>query len=283
MKNHTRTNWKDGLDITPEVFIEADNYHIAQRSTVARLNTFRLYGVLPDTVFRKDCQITNDAVFINELCCTAITKGGYMIDFQNDIPGQELSLSEFKVGTYYVVLQVNPFQPNAEYCFKIQKTPQNEGDAIPVLKIYRDTENDCWEIEKNYIPPHISLLTSCELIEQYEKINNELSIVIQKLPADDPILLQMKLLEVEFSNYSMQESPAELVLLLKKIMTLLKLLLDKMKKANEILSTLIEEFMQIPYTHDDVFPILQSGINCLITINQELEKPEEVKEVLDII
>jgi hypothetical protein len=120
------------------------------------------------------------------------------------------------------------------------------------------------------------------LINFFDDIKDEFAVIIKKLPIKDA-LFQMKLLEVELLNYSMQESPAELVLLLKKIVALFQLLLVKMKKMNKTLSSLIEEFMQMFYVHSDVFPILQSGTDCLKEINRELNKPEEVKEILDII
>lgn len=282
MKKQKRINWIDGFDITSETFIEADNYHIAQRSIATRLNTFRLYGILPDTTFEKNCRIDNNILFISELYCTAITKSGYIIDTDNDVLFDEVNLKELEIGTYYVVLQINPFQPNNQYRIEIQKFTQYEETGIPILKIYCNVKNKGWQIDHNYIPPSISLSTNDRLINFFDDIKDEFAVIIKKLPIKDA-LFQMKLLEVELLNYSMQESPAELVLLLKKIVALFQLLLVKMKKMNKTLSSLIEEFMQMFYVHSDVFPILQSGTDCLKEINRELNKPEEVKEILDII
>jgi hypothetical protein len=282
MNEHKRINWKDGLDITSETLIEADNYHIAQRSIAARLNTFRLYGILPDTTFEKNCRIDSNILFISELYCSAITKGGYIIDTDSNLLFDEVNLKELEIGTYYVVLQINPFQPNNQYRIEIQKFTQYEETGIPILKIYCNVKNKGWQIDHNYIPPSISLSTNAGLIDFYDNIKDEFAVTMKKLPIKDA-LFQMKLLEVELVNYSMQESPAELVLLLKKIVALFQLLLAKTKKTNKTLSTLIEEFMQISYVHSDIFPILQSGIDCLKEINRELDKPELVEEILDIV
>jgi hypothetical protein len=283
MKKYKRIRWESDLDITPEIFIETDNYHIEQQSITARLNSFRLYGVLSGTVFQIVYKINNDVVFIDELYCTAVTKSGYIIDIQNNIVNQEINLAELDIGTYYAVVRGNPFQPNSEYHIEIQETPQNEGSAISILKIYYNTDSKCWEIAKDFTPPHISLSTSNELIQQYNDIKNELSIAIQELPIEEIALFQLQLLEKELLNYTMQESPAELALLLKKTTALFKLYLEKTKKMNETLLSLIESFIQTPYVHDDIFPILQSGVSCLEEINRKLGAKPEVKETLDII
>jgi predicted component of type VI protein secretion system len=287
MEKHKRIYWERGLDVTPEIFIATDNYHISQQGVIAQLHAFRSYGVLPGATFKITSRINNDKVFIDELYCTAVTRNGYLIDIQNDVVFEEISLRELTNEEHYVVLQVNPFIPKAiekekpfsqaTYRVEIKKVQQKIENGIPVLKIYYNRGSQCWEIENNYVLPHVNLSTNETFRQKYGEIREELNAIIKKLPSDEPAYFQAKLIEVELQNYSLQEYPAELTLLLKKTVTIFKLYLEKINNTDEILMAPVESFIQIPYNHNDALPLLQMGIDCLKNINQRMdEKPQPV-------
>ena len=290
MEKHKRIYWDRGLDITPEIFIATDNYHLSQQSVIAQLYAFRSYGILPGGVFTIAPRINNDDIFIDELYCTAVTQNGYLIDIQNDVMFEKMSLRELTNEEHFVVLRVNPFMPKiiegeepysrATYHLEIRDAQQNIEDGIPILKIYYDREGCCWEIEENYVLPHVCLFTNETFGQKYCDIQDEVAAILEKLSPDEPACFQGKLLEIELKNYSLQEHPADLALLLKKTVAVFKMYLEKINKAEEILITSIEEFIQTPYNHNDTLPLLQTGIDCLREINQMLEeKPAPIADL----
>jgi hypothetical protein len=287
MEKHKRIYWQRGLDITPEIFTATDNHHLSQQSIIAQLHAFRSYGILPDGVFKITSRINNDEIFIDGLYCTAVTPNGYLIDIQNDVVFKEMSLRELTNENHYVVLRVNPFLPTAiaeeepysqaTYRVEIKSAQQSIEDGIPILKIYYDKESRCWEIENNYVLPHVCLFTNEIFRQKHCEIQEELNAILEKLSCDEPACFQGKLLEIELKNYSLREYPADLALLLKKIVAAFKLYLEKINNTNETLMAPIEEFIQTPYNHNDALPLLQMGIDCLKKINQGLdEKPVPV-------
>ncbi|MCL2040537.1 MAG: hypothetical protein FWG84_00675 [Bacteroidales bacterium] len=291
MEKQRRIYWEKGLDITPDILIAMDNYHLSQQSIIAQLHAFRSYGVLPGSVCNIAARINNDDIFIDELYCTAVTQTGHVIDIQNDVTFERLSLRELTNEAHYVVLQVNPFRPasaaegrpyaRATYQVEIKNAQQNIEDGIPILKIYYNKNSRCWEIERTYVLPHVCLFTSDIFGQNYCDIQEELAAILDKLSTDEPACFQGKLLEIELKNYSLQEYPAELALLLKKIVVVFKMHLEKVNKAEETLVAAIEKFTQMPYNHKDAQPLLQMGIDCLREINQQLDAkpiPVVVKE-----
>lgn len=250
MDEHKRIYWERGLDITPEIFTEADNYHIAQQNKIARLYAFRLYGILPGSTFEIKSRINNYEIFFDEIYCKAITRNGCLVDIQNDISFEEVSLRELINGEHYVILSSNPYHPEpikkggryarVKYHIEIKEARQCTGDGIPILKIRYNRDSHCWQIEQNYVLPHVCLSTSEILKQKYHLIREELNAVIEKISLDELAGFQARLLEVELKNYSLQESPAELALLLKKITSVLKLHFERTKNENEFLMASIE-------------------------------------------
>ena len=288
MEKHKRIYWERGLDITPEIFIATDNHHLSQQSIIAQLHAVRSYGILPaGGVFKITPRINNDELFVDELYCIAVTQNGYLIDIQNDVAFEKMSLRELTNEEHFVVLRVNPFLPTAiteeepyaqaTYRVEIKEARQNIEDGIPILKIGYSKESRCWEIEKNYVLPNVCLFTSEIFVQKHHNIQKELNAILGKLSSDEPACFQGKLLEMELKNYSLRESSADLALLLKKMITVFKIYLEKINNANEALMASMERFLQTPYNHNDALLLLQMGIDCLRNINQGLdEKPVPV-------
>jgi len=287
MEKHKRIYWERGLDITPEIFITTDNFHLSQQCLIARLHAFRCYGILPNTTFTVTPRIVNDHIVIDELLCTAVTPNGYLIDIQNDVVFKEVNLQELDHEEHYVVLQVEPFQlkpiednqPYSQPAYQIAIHPlhQHIENGIPILKICYDRNSWRWEIEENYVAPCVCIATSNILAQKYAEAKEEVSAILEKLSSDQPACFQGKLMEIELKNYSLLEYPSELLLLLKKTVAVFKMYLEKMNHQDEMLMTSMEKFIHSPYNHNDILPLLQTGINCLREINQGLdEKPEPV-------
>jgi len=54
MAKHNRKNWHEGMSITHQDFIDADNFHIEQQNTARRLQVMPCYGLLSEDAFNED-------------------------------------------------------------------------------------------------------------------------------------------------------------------------------------------------------------------------------------
>ena len=273
MEKHNKVRWKKGLDITPEILIESDNFHISERNLLGRFFASRLYGILPDRKFCIEKDIDYDYVYIQKLACLAITSDGHLLNVHNDMP-IKLSLDGAAGIELYVVLTVDPYTPTTEYNFVLKKTGETIKNGIPLFKICKNERH--WEIDENYIPPVVVLYAVDELKRQYAEMKEKLEQIIEKLPENAAVYLQTMLLKLELDNYSMRESPEELVLLLKKICWTLKLFIKTSKKIDELPE--VQRFMNEQYNHNEIWKILQLGVESLVEIDQQIEKEEVVEE-----
>ena len=276
--NNNKIHWKKGLDITPEILIASDNYHVTERNLLGRFFSFRLYGILPYRKFYIDKDIDNDNVYIKNLECFAITNDGYVINIRKDTPlNKEVSLKDATSSEFYVVLTVNPYTITPEYNFVLKGIGETIENGIPVLKIHRNSQH--WEIDNNYIPPSITLYSVDLLKQQCAEIKNRLSRIAEKLQENDMACMQTMLLKLELDNYCMQESPQELMLLLKKICWTLKMYVKTSKKTDDLPD--LNRFIEEQYDHNDMEKLLHLGIKSLAEVDQKIDKiePDDTLEI----
>jgi len=281
MKIYNKIFWERGLDITPEILIESDNHNTYQCNILRKISTLQSYGILPESKFLVEPIINNDILSIRKLNCSAITPQGYLIDINSHIPLKEIKLFECTNEDHYVILKVQPYNielvdenmPYArpKYDIEIKETRKEIETGIPILKICRIKK--CWEIDRDYIPPSVSLCSHEDLTRKYEEIANKIGMISKKLSGDDLFSLQIKLLELELKNYSLYEFPFELVKTLKKTMTIIGLYIQKMLNISELSQS--KEFIEKKYNHNEIAKILSLCIDCLDAINQKLEKEPE--------
>lgn len=285
MEKYNKIHWAKGLDITPEVFVGSDNYHIAERKLIGRFVASRLYGIIPDKKFyiRKRIDTHTNTLFIDNLECMAITHDGYVINLQSDMLfSKEVSLKNETGTTLYMILTVNPYSTALVDDEKLHVYPKYDlmfkrpGEAVetgmPVLKICYDIDKQCWKIDENYIPPSIALGSVDELKQLYIKIKDKLNHIIEKLSESDTIYVQAMLLKLELENDYLQKSPQELTLLLKKICLILKLYIRAVKNIKEL--PVFKKFIDEQYNHNDIEKSLRLGFESLVEIDQKIdEKP----------
>ena len=293
MEKYNKIHWVKGLEITPEILIGSDNYHIAERNLIGRFAASRLYGIVPNGKFqiRKRIDPHTDTLFIDNLACTAITHDGYVLNIQNDMPfSKEVSLQRETGTALYGILTVDPYSttpvddenlhisPKYELVLKGIEEPVENG--IPVLKIYYDSSNRYWKEDENYIPPSIALDSVEELKQLCLNIKDKFNHIIKKLPEDNPFSVQVMLLQLELESNYLQKSPQELTLLLKKICWILKLYIKAAKNIDEL--PVIKRFIEEQYNHDDLAKSLCLGFESLVKIDQTIDEkptdePEEIK------
>jgi len=286
MKQQHRIHWKKGLDITPEIFIASDNYHITERHLLGRFLATKGYGILPENNFYIEKNIDNQRLSIQKIECLAISKDGYVINIQKDTSFQkELTLTEPTETELYVVLTVNPSPTTVdekelyiypEYNFIFKNTKETIEQGIPVLKIYKN--HSYWEIDNHYIPPSFALNSLDTLKHKYIEIKDVINRIIEKIPENDTLYLPIIMLQLELNSYSLQKTPEELTLLMKKFCRIFQLYLKTAKEIEE--SYNMKKFMTEPYNHNEIEKVLRSGFENLFEIHRILdEKPEEIFEI----
>jgi hypothetical protein len=269
------------MEITPEVLIEADNFHIEHQHIIRRLQAMPCYGVIPDSDFHAKITIENNVLSIWDLTCKAITPHGDYIDIDHYEEKVSLNtVSRTDLNSFYLVLKVNPYEfsvynfeqthiPYAlpQYKFEICSTAVKALQGVPIARIDFNPEHNIWLNDEEYIVPCMTICSSSKLKNKYDILSQKLDGVLdlfKKQAYNDPLSVTIALLEVELKNYSGFESSAELVLLLKKIVTVFTLhYKEERKETYEEQFAKTETFLGTKYKHAEIADIIHKGIACL--------------------
>jgi len=242
MNTHNRIHWQTGMEITPQVLTDADNFHIEQRNLIRRLQVMPCYGLLPESDFNADISIKGDTVIVKNLLIHAITSQGEQIDKEY----VEEDMSQYvKDSLLYLD---NTF-------------------AMPIAKINSQIV-DC-----DYIPPCISINSNKKLLDIFAEICEKTSTIAEQIKEQEkykPLLLPFLLLELELKNYSTFESPNTLFLLMKKIAMLCKLNIPETLENTELLCNEI-------YCHTDMYSVFSVVLGCLYELEEKTLEEEKPK------
>lgn len=199
-------NWVDGMKINKTHFIAQDHaFTYRQAQTVSSFLNEHNYGLLPvldrhNTSAKLFLSLDNEqTVQLRIQRCRAITRGGYVIEFDIDtaltgqnltttVPGLQVPFQELKgrSDAYFVILSVDPFErqpygladpketptrlPHTVPVYHLQllpiqeTTPVSLGDfQVPVGKVL--VEEHAVRLVDNYIPPCTSVNSHYELLE----------------------------------------------------------------------------------------------------------------------
>jgi predicted component of type VI protein secretion system len=273
MNKQQRINWKQGMEITPEIFIESDNYHIAERQLLGTLLASRLYGIFPDSKFTMHYEIHNQEIVIQISNCIALLSNGDVINIQRNISfNKALPIDE--TAEYYAILSQKHIDENElhivpQYDISFKKTNEPIDNGIPVLKLFRN------DVDANYIPPSIALNSVDLLMNKYIEIKNIIHKTFNYYPENDLNYLLLTLLQLELNNLSSKESPETLVQLMKKFC----LVFQTHLKIGPLQS--VKKFTDILYNHHEIGKTLDTGYAGLMEILQILET-EPIPEIEEI-
>jgi hypothetical protein len=199
-------NWVDGMKINKTHFIAQDNaFTYRQAHTVSSFLNEHNYGLLPvfdrhHTSAKLFLSLDNEqTVHLRIQRCRAISRGGYVMEFDTDtaltgqqlsagIPGLQVPFSELKDRSafYYVVLSIDPYErvpfgtadpketpprmPFTMPVYHLTLLPASETSAIslgqfqvPVGKVI--VEDQIVRLAENYIPPCTAVNSHYELLE----------------------------------------------------------------------------------------------------------------------
>jgi hypothetical protein len=199
-------NWVDGMKINKSHFIAQDNaFTYRQAHTVSSFLNEHNYGLLPvfdrhHTSAKLFLSLDNEqTVHLRIQRCRAISRGGYVMEFDSDtaltgqqlsagVPGLQVPFSELKDRSafYYVVLSIDPYErvpfgtadpketpprmPFTMPVYYLTLLPAAETSAVslgnfqvPVGKVV--VEEQLVRLVENYIPPCTAVNSHYELLE----------------------------------------------------------------------------------------------------------------------
>jgi hypothetical protein len=205
-REYLPVNWVDGMKINKSHFIAQDNaFTYRQAHTVSSFLNEHNYGLLPvfdrhNTSAKLFLSLDNEqTVHLRIQRCRAISRGGYVMEFDTDtsltgqqlsagVPGLQVPFSELKDRSeyYYVVLSIDPYErvpfgiadpketpprmPFTMPVYHLTLLPATETSAVslgqfqvPVGKVM--VEEQLVRLVENYIPPCTAVNSHYELLE----------------------------------------------------------------------------------------------------------------------
>ena len=180
--------WSIGQEITPETFIQADNYICNQHNLIRRLIADKYYGLLPpgvtgDPSIMIKANLNRLDLYIDRLVCYGITEAGYLISFDNNAlnvtssrdessslgitsslgassrfasPPVHFTIPNSNAKAFYVVLRVNPFEQVLIEPVDNDEAPEAHSDYSIIIRELGQITTDELAIAKidnsNYSP-----------------------------------------------------------------------------------------------------------------------------------
>lgn len=209
--NHLPVNWVDGMKISKQQFLDLENSLLdSVRDANALALTDYNFGLLPAPEPGRDSlSIDVNSEWVELKYCRAVTRAGARIEII-DLDDSALRQSvrqlmgafDFQQSQdWYVVVRVNPYErvpygapaPDTNPLRHLHAIPRYElgiipreqtastkiaAYAIPVAKIRGGIGGV--ELEKNYIPPCARLNSSTELIRIHQRLEQDLSYILDK-------------------------------------------------------------------------------------------------------
>lgn len=278
MKTNNKTNWKQGMEITPLTFIEADNYQQFHHEINRKLITQRSYGLLPKVKFDIKCDIIDSDLHILEIFCEAVTKNSELIQLSEE---HKVTLPSLPSGTYYFAIKIG--EPSCgeksgvpyiqvKYDYEVKSLVElSNGVFFPIIKL--NNENSYWE-QMEYIPPCFALSSNRLLLTKYDEIRKLINEIFDSIDKGKrefaPYLTYtLSLLILELNNFGNEEAPLGLIILLKKILKTLLLCGQDSEK-------IVEKFLQYEYEHDDILKMLEQALIILKYFNDYFHEEEVV-------
>jgi len=260
MAKYNRINWQTGMEVTPQVLINADNFQIEQQNITRRLQIMPCYGILPESNFNADIEIEGNTLFIKNLVIHAISPRGELIDIneQGEEP-QRLDLNQYTSG--YITID------NSLNC-QIVENVVEINSSVPIAKISDNIVNF------NYIPPCIFINSHYKLLEVFEQIVEKTENIITQIKEQDKyksISFPLSLLEIELKSYSKFETPADLFLIIKKIAYVFKSNVTETLENTEIL-------INKTYCHTEIYDIILLLLDSILELEEFSKAPVKVEE-----
>ena len=296
MQRVNKIFWRIGQEITPDTFIQADNYTCFQHDLIRRLIAGKYFGLLPEGIggvpsFTVSANLNNKDFYLVQLDCCGVTEAGHLVLFEPDLisslPQRQIPLPTANANAFYVVLRVNPYEqvliepvyndeaPEAHpvYELAVRELNQISADELAIVKI--DNSNRSLSIDWDYIPPCMSVNACAGLLEVFSAVKRLFSeihtIIENKKGQFGKLLYPLSLLHYELDEFELSNPPIALVRLIKKFMITYQFFITDLRKI--MLPDALHE-----YCHNDVSITFKSLLSYLQEVKLMVGKVEIVEE-----
>ena len=236
MNTDIRIDWRSGMEITPQTFIDMENNISENRLLVRKMIAAKSFGVIPRTKFSISHELLNGSLVLKQITCDVLLPAGQVAVVETKAP-IALAIPDKEADELYLTLEVGdhlvtferdgvPHVVN-EYKFDFKALPDVRTQQ-PLLKLVR--ANEAWTVYENYVPPVMTVRTSVPLLEKLDALKQSADKIVTHEHADlmeDPVLVM--LLIDQLMTFSADDSSRELVLLCKRIATALSYAVMKHK------------------------------------------------------
>lgn len=282
-----KIDWKKGMEIMPETFINADGYHDSISTINRQLLVPFTYGLVPLQSFELKYVIEGNQLTLAKVACTILDCEGHLLQLTQ---GTRIPLPKDVQGTYYLAVscgEVNHLEKNGvpqlvqTYKYQIINLMNpNSPSLFPLMKLCAN--NGDWEV-MDFIPPCCAVSAHPELANLTNQCKQWLGKVLNLTEQKDnrEAFYRIGYLLVELSNSARSDTPSMLVTRLKKAVFILKSehLLDE---ENTNLLKRAEEFVWKEYTPNMLFETLQEALSFIHSAMEFLQRvktaPEPVVE-----
>ena len=276
--------WRIGQEITPETFIQSDNYVCRQHNLLRRLIADKCHGLMPygdsgEAAFMVKANLNNKELSVEQLVCSGATSAGYFADISNKIfaslPKKYVSIPDFADKPLYIVLRINPFEQvliepvileeapeaHASYELNIRELDNIGEDELAIIKV--DSRNHTPEINSDYIPPCMSINACSKLLETYKQLKHLLtdiqSHVEHKGELFGATLYPIIMLQNELDEFPLSGQPIALLRLIRKIILTYRFFVQGVRTIT------LPDFLR-DYNHNDMSITFNSLLSYLQSV-----------------
>lgn len=182
MNINSRIDWKDGMALSAQTFIELDN-NISRRQQAASMAVNgSQFGIIPYTEFKAQGRIVRNKLEIENLTCMALVPSGKILHVEENVVvpvplvyGDEYYLACGMDGSAEKKFDIRsvPFT-RPENTFGIYPLNELEGtEKFPVMKF--KVNNGIFEIDDTYIPPCLHLLSDSRFEQHISRLAEKVS------------------------------------------------------------------------------------------------------------
>ena len=146
MNTDIRIDWRSGMEITPQTFVDMENNISENRLLVRKMIAAKWFGIVPGTKFSVNHEILNGCLVLKQVVCDVLLPTGQVAVVETKAP-ITLNIPDKEVDGLYLTLEVGDhlvsFEKDGvphvvnEYHFDF-KALSEIGNRQPLLKLVQN-------------------------------------------------------------------------------------------------------------------------------------------------
>ena len=190
MNTDIRIDWRSGMEITPQTFIDMENNISENRLLVRKMIAAKSFGIIPRTKFSISYELLGGILTLKQITCDVLLPAGQVAVVETKAP-ITLTIPDKETDELYLTLEVGDHLVNFErdgvphvvneYTFDF-KALQDVRTQQPLLKLVRS--NDNWTVYEPYVPPVMTVRSSVPLLEKLDALKQAADYVTTSVDDD---------------------------------------------------------------------------------------------------